>query len=275
MPLARLLLAALLALSVTPAFAADPFPNRPIKWVSPWPAGGTNDILSRMIARLIEPRLRPADRRRQPRGRGRDHRQRLRRRSRPPDGYTITLGSTPTHATARVAYPKLPYDPLTDFEPIIRVGSTPNVLVISPALKVNSVAELIAYAKANPGKLNFYSSGIGSSQHLSAELFKKLAGIDVQHVPYKGQALGFTDLLAGRIEFAFDNITPLMPYIQSGQVKALAVSTAARSPALPNVPTVAEAGLPGYDAAVWFGVFAPRACRPTSSTSSTPRSSKA
>jgi len=257
MSIVRLFLAALLALSVTPSFAADPFPTRPIKWVSPWPAGGTNDILSRMIARLMEPRLgQPivVDNRAGAAGTiGSDFVSKS-----PPDGYTITLGSTPTHATARVAYPKLPYDPLTDFEPIIRVGSTPNVLVISPELKVNSVAELIAHAKANPGKLNFYSSGIGSSQHLSAELFKKLAGIDVQHVPYKGQALGFTDLLAGRIEFAFDNITPLMPYIQSGQVKALAVSTATRSPALPNVPTVAEAGLPGYDAAVWFGVFAPK-----------------
>lgn len=253
----KLLAAALYVFAAGPALAADDYPNRPIRWVSPWPAGGTNDILSRMIARQLETRLgQPiiVDNRAGAAGTiGSDFTAKS-----APDGYTITLGSTPTHATARVAYPNLPYNPLTDFEPITRAGTLPNVLVVRPTLEVKSVAELIAHAKANPGKLNFYSSGIGSSQHLSGELFKKMAGLDVQHVPYKGQALGFTDLLAGRIDFAFDNITPLLPYIQNGQVRALAVSTANRSPALPDTPTVAEAGLPGYDAAVWFGVFAPR-----------------
>ncbi|MEW6453664.1 MAG: tripartite tricarboxylate transporter substrate binding protein [Pseudomonadota bacterium] len=253
----KLLAAALCIFAAAPALAADDYPNRPIRWVSPWPAGGTNDILSRMIARQLETRLgQPiiVDNRAGAAGTiGSDFTAKS-----APDGYTITLGSTPTHATARVAYPNLPYNPLTDFEPITRAGTLPNVLVVRPTLEVKSVAELIAHAKANPGKLNFYSSGIGSSQHLSGELFKKMAGLDVQHVPYKGQALGFTDLLAGRIDFAFDNITPLLPYIQNGQVRALAVSTANRSPALPDTPTVAEAGLPGYDAAVWFGVFAPR-----------------
>lgn len=253
----KLLAAALYVFAAGPALAADDYPNRPIRWVSPWPAGGTNDILSRMIARQLETRLgQPiiVDNRAGAAGTiGSDFTAKS-----APDGYTITLGSTPTHATARVAYPNLPYNPLTDFEPITRAGTLPNVLVVRPTLEVKSVAELIAHAKANPGKLNFYSSGIGSSQHLSGELFKTMAGLDVQHVPYKGQALGFTDLLAGRIDFAFDNITPLLPYIQNGQVRALAVSTANRSPALPDTPTVAEAGLPGYDAAVWFGVFAPR-----------------
>lgn len=253
----KLLAAALCVFAAAPAAAADDYPNRPIRWVSPWPAGGTNDILSRMIARQLETRLgQPiiVDNRAGAAGTiGSDFTAKS-----APDGYIITLGSTPTHATARVAYPNLPYNPLTDFEPITRAGTLPNVLVVRPTLEVKSVAELIAHAKANPGKLNFYSSGIGSSQHLSGELFKKMAGLDVQHVPYKGQALGFTDLLAGRIDFAFDNITPLLPYIQNGQVRALAVSTANRSPALPDTPTVAEAGLPGYDAAVWFGVFAPR-----------------
>jgi tripartite-type tricarboxylate transporter receptor subunit TctC len=122
---------------------------------------------------------------------------------------------------------------------------------------VKSVPELIAYAKANPGKLNFYSSGIGSSQHLSAELFKKMAGVDMQHIPYKGQALGLTDLMGGRIDVAFDNISPLLPHIADGKVRALAVTTPDRARALPDIPTISEAGLPGYDASVWFGAFAP------------------
>jgi tripartite-type tricarboxylate transporter receptor subunit TctC len=174
-----------------------------------------------------------------------------------PDGYVLTLGSSPTHAIAPSLNPALPYDPLRDFTAVTLVAVVPNVLVVNPSLPAKTVRELIALAKAKPGSLNFGSAGNGTSQHLSAELFKVMAGVDMVHVPYKGTTPALADLLAGQVQLAFDNIPALLPHIQSGKLRALAVTSAARSQALPELPTVAETGLPGYDASVWFGVFVP------------------
>ena len=156
----------------------------------------------------------------------------------------------------------MPYDHVKDFAPVILVAGVPNVLVVNPALPANSVAELIAYAKANPGKLNFASSGNGTSIHLSGELFKFMAGVQMTHVPYKGSAPALQDLIGGQVQLMFDNLPPSLPQIKAGKLRALAVTSLARAPALPDVPTMAEAGLPGYEASSWFGVLAPAGTPP-------------
>ncbi len=255
--LARVLLS--ISLSIAAAWApAQSYPVKTVRWISPWPAGGANDILSRAIGQELT----------------RSFGQQVIIDNRPgasgtigtdfvaksaPDGYTITLGSTPTHATAPSVYATLPYDPLRDFAPVTLIATLPNVLVVHPSVPAASVKELIAIAKAQPGKLNFASTGNGTSQHLSGELFKVMSGVDMVHVPYKGTAPALTDLLAGQVDLAFDNMPALLPHIQSGKLRALAVTPSRRSATLPNLPTVAEAGLPGYDASVWFGVFVPAA----------------
>ena len=251
----RALLAAF-ALSLAGAAVAQDYPNRPVRWVSPWPAGGANDIFSRAIAQKLSDAFgQPVvvDNRAGAAGAiGTEHVAKS-----AADGYVLTLGSSPTHAIAPSLNPALPYDPLRDFAAVTLVAVVPNVLVVNPSLPAKSVRELIALAKAKPGSLNFGSAGNGTSQHLSAELFKVLASVDMVHVPYKGTAPALADLLAGQVQLAFDNIPALLPHIQSGKLRALAVTSAARSQALPDLPTVAETGLPGYDASVWFGVFVP------------------
>jgi tripartite-type tricarboxylate transporter receptor subunit TctC len=179
-----------------------------------------------------------------------------------PDGYTLEMGTVGTHAINASLYAKMPYDHVKDFVPIILVAAVPNVLEVNPSLPVNSVAELIAYAKANPGKLNFASSGSGTSIHLSGELFKVMAGVDMVHVPYKGSAPALQDLIAGQVQLMFDNLPPSLPQIKAGKLRALAVTSVARAPALPDVPTVAEAGLPGFEASSWFGLVAPAGTPP-------------
>ncbi len=179
-----------------------------------------------------------------------------------PDGYTLEMGTVGTHAINASLYAKMPYDHVKDFAPVILVASVPNVLVVNPALPVNSVAELIAYGKANPGKLNFASSGNGTSIHLSGELFKVMAGVQMAHIPYKGSAPALQDLIAGQVQLMFDNLPPSLPQIKGGKLRALAVTSAVRAPALPDVPTVAEAGLPGFEASSWFGILAPAGTPP-------------
>ena len=251
----RALLAVLLLGLAGPALAQD-YPTRPVRWVSPWPPGGANDIFSRAIAqKLTDAFGQPVVVDNRPGAAGAIGTEHVAKSA--GDGYVLTLGSSPTHAIAPSLNPSLPYDPLRDFTAVTLVAVVPNVLVINPSLPVKSVRELIALAKARPGSLNFGSAGNGTSQHLSAELFKVMAGVDMVHVPYKGTAPALADLLAGQVQLAFDNIPALLPHIQSGKLRALAVTPAARSQALPDLPTVAEAGLPGYDASVWFGVFAP------------------
>ena len=165
------------------------------------------------------------------------------------------MGTVGTHAINASLYKKMPFDPVKDFAPLTRVANVPNLLVANPAQPYKSVKDLIAYAKANPGKVNFGSSGNGSSIHLSGELFKSLAKVDMQHVPYKGSAPAVTDLLGNQIGIMFDNMPSAIQHVRSGSLVPLAVTTAKRSPELPDVPTIAEAGVPGYEATSWFGLW--------------------
>ena len=172
-----------------------------------------------------------------------------------PDGYTLLLSSSSYGANPSLY--KLSYDPVTGFEPVTLVSQQPFIFVINPAVPVKSVKELISYAKANPGKLNYLSSGAGGIQHLATELFKSMAGVDIVHIPYRGGASGQTDLLANHVQIEFGTILSTLPLVKSGQLRALAVTTAVRSPALPDTPTLAEAGVPGYAVSGWYAVFAP------------------
>ena len=251
----RLALGSLFAvLAVT--VSAQSYPTKPIRLVVPFPAGGTTDVLARAAAqKLTETLGQPVVVDNRP-GAGGNIGAELVAKS-PPDGYTLLMGTVGTHAINPSLYPKMPYDHVRDFVPVILVAGVPNVLVINPALPVNSVQELIAYAKANPGKLNFASSGNGTSIHLSGELFKTMAGVQITHVPYKGSAPALQDLVGGQVQLMFDNLPSALALIKGGRLKALAVTSKERAPALPDVPTMAESGLPGFEASSWFGLLAP------------------
>jgi tripartite-type tricarboxylate transporter receptor subunit TctC len=176
----------------------------------------------------------------------------------PPDGYTLLLGTVSTHAAAMSLYEKLPYDPLRDFTPITEIATIPNLVVVNAAsVPVQTLAELVQLAKKEPGKLTFASNGSGTSNHLATELLKTTAGIDIVHVPYKGSGPALNDLLAGHVSMMLDVVMTSYQYVKAGRLKALAVTGSTRSPLLPDVPTVAEQGFPGFEAIVWFGVLAP------------------
>jgi len=249
--------AAFAALIAAPlAGAQATYPTKPIRIVVPFPAGGTTDILARAAAqRLSETLGQPAVVDNRP-GAGGNIGAELVAKA-PPDGHTLLMGTVGTHAINASLYSKMPYDHVRDFAPIILVAGVPNVLVVHPSVPAGSVKELIAYAKANPGKLNFASSGSGTSIHLAGELFKTMAGVQMAHVPYKGSAPAVTDLLGGQVQLMFDNLPSALPHIKAGKLKALAVTSATRAAALPDVPTVAESGLAGFDATSWFGLLAP------------------
>ena len=261
----RLVLGALSAAFAIGA-SAQPYPTKPIRIVVPFPAGGTTDVLARAAAqKLTETLGQPAVVDNRP-GAGGNIGAELVAKS-APDGYTLLMGTVGTHAINPSLYPKMPYDHLRDFAPVILVAGVPNVLVINPSLPVNSVQELIAYAKANPGKLNFASSGNGTSIHLSAELFKTMAGVQMAHIPYKGSAPALQDLAGGQVQLMFDNLPSALALIRAGRLKALAVTSKERAPALPDVPTIAESGLPGFEASSWFDCSHPRERRNRSSRS--------
>src|SRR5436305_4002413 len=175
----------------------------------------------------------------------------------PPDGYTVLMGALSTHAVNPSLYPKMPYDAIKDFAPITLVATTPNVLVVNPSLPVNSVKDLIAYAKTHPGKLSFGYGSNGSAGHLAGELFKIDAGVDMVHVPFKGGAPATQALLAGDTQLMFDNLANATPQVKAGKLRAIAVTTAQRSPLAPELPTMAEGGLPGFDISTWYGLLAP------------------
>ncbi len=175
----------------------------------------------------------------------------------PPDGYTLVMGTVGTHSINGALYSKMPYDMVKDFAPVSMVASTPNLLVVWPGLPVKNVQELIAYAKANPNKLSFGSPGIGTSIHVSGELMKSMTGIEMTHVPYKGRQFAIPDLLGGQIQLMFDNMPSALPLAREGKLRALGQTGAKRSPSAPDVPTVAEQGLPGFEATSWFALFVP------------------
>ena len=236
--------------------AAETYPSKPIRLVVPFPAGGSRDHVERAIGqKLSETWGQPVVIDNRP-GAGGNIGADLVAKS-APDGYTILEGALSTHAVNVSLYSKMPYDPVRDFVPITLVAVTPNVLVLNPSVPANSVQELIAYAKANPGKLAFGSGSNGSAGHLAGELFKVEAGIDMVHIPYKGGAPALQALLAGDTQLMFDNLANSTQQLKAGKLKALAVTTARRSALAPELPTLAETGLPGFDIYTWWGFMAP------------------
>ena len=232
------------------------YPNKPIKMVVPFPAGGTTDIMARAVAADLQKVFGQPVVVENKAGAGGNIGSDSVAKS-PPDGYTLLMGTVGTHAINVALYPKMPYDAVKDFVPISLVAGVPNVLVAAPGFPVNSVKDLIDMAKKSPDKTTFASSGNGTSIHLSGELFKQLAGVQMTHVPYKGSSAALPDVMSGQVNVMFDNAPSVMPQIKGGKLKAIAVTSGTRSPALPNVPTIAEAGLPGFEATSWFGVLAP------------------
>jgi tripartite-type tricarboxylate transporter receptor subunit TctC len=251
------LVAASLLTATGPAFAQAPtYPSKPVRLVVPFPPGGSLDIAGRLIAqKLTEMWGQTVVVENKP-GAGGNIGADFVAKS-PPDGYTILLGALSTHAVNPSLYKSMPYDAAKDFAPITLIAITPNVLVVNSSLPVNSAKEFIAYAKANPGKLAFGSGSNGSAGHLAGELFKVETGSDAIHVPFKGGAPATQALLAGDTQFMFDNLANAMSQVKAGRIKALAVTTAQRSSLVPDLPTMAEAGLPGFDISTWYGLFAP------------------
>lgn len=251
---ALLLSAGALASAIVSAPAhAQAFPSKPIRLVVTFPAGGAPDILARLFADKAQ-LGQPVVIDNVPGAGGNIGADKVAKSA--ADGYTLVMGTVGTHSINGGLYSKMPYDMVKDFTPVAHIASTPNLLVVNNDLPVKSVAELITYLKANPNKLSFGSPGIGSSVHVSGELFKSLTGTSMQHVPYKGRQFAIPDLVGGQIQLMFDNMPSALPMAKEGKIRALAVTTARRSPAAPDVPTVAET-VPGFEATSWFAVFAP------------------
>jgi tripartite-type tricarboxylate transporter receptor subunit TctC len=240
---------------------AQAWPSKPIRYIVPFAAGGTTDILARTISEKLSVALgQPVIVENKPGAGGGVGAAEVARAA--PDGYTIMGGTISTHAINATLYSSLPYDPVKDFVAITLIARVPNMLVINNDIPAKNVAELIALMKANPGKWNFASSGNGTSQHLSGELFKGMANVQMQHIPYKGSPPALTDVMGGQVSMTFDNITTAWTLAKAGKLKALAVTTSKRSPIAPDVPTLAESGLPGYEVGSWQGVFGPAAMPP-------------
>jgi tripartite-type tricarboxylate transporter receptor subunit TctC len=240
---------------------AQAWPSKPIRYVVPFAAGGSTDIMGRTIAEKLSVALgQPVVVENKPGAGGGLGAAEVAKAA--PDGYTIMGGTISTHAINASLYKDLPYDPVKDFVAITLIARVPNMLVVNNDVKAKDVAELIKLMKANPGKWNFASAGNGTSQHLSGELFKGMAGVEMQHIPYKGSPPALTDVMGGSVSMTFDNITTAWPLAKAGKLRALAVTTAKRSPVAPEVPTLAESGLPGYEVGSWQGVFAPAGVPP-------------
>ena len=252
---------ALLAVSVFAGSAfAQAWPAKQVRVIVAFTAGGTTDILARNVGQQLSEKLKQQFVVENKPGAGGNLGTEFVVRS-APDGYTLIVDSVGPIAVNPTLYPKLPYNPLTDLVPIVQIADVPNVLVVNPSVPAKTVTELIAWAKANPGKLNYASTGVGTSAHLAGFVFAKRAGIEATHVPYKG-ADALRDLLAGRVQFMFATIPSVMPQIAAGNLRAIAVSSVKRSRSLPDVPTVADSGFPGFEAGSWFGYFGPKGTPP-------------
>jgi tripartite-type tricarboxylate transporter receptor subunit TctC len=254
----RLLVACLVCLPAVAA--AQAFPSKPVKWIVPFPPGGPTDSFSRPVAQKLAELLGQPVVVENIAGAGASIGTDRLAKS-PPDGYTVALATTGTHAINPHLYgPRLQYDALRDFTPLTLAVKYTNVLVVHPAVPAASVGELVAYAKANPGKVTFGSAGNGSSNHLSGEVLKYVTGAPMQHVPYRGSAPALTDVISGSLTYMFDILVTSMPQVRAGRVRALAVTSDTRSPHAPEVPTMAESGIKGYSEAgsdLWFGIVAP------------------
>ena len=237
-----------------PVRAQQAWPQRPVRIVVTFPSGGAPDILARLFAEKAQ-LGQPVVVENVPGAGGNIGADRVAKA--PPDGYQLVMGTVGTHAINGALYAKMPYDMVRDFAPVALVASTPNLLVVNNALPVRTVGELITYAKANPDRLSFGSPGVGSSVHISGELFKSMAGVQMTHVPYKGRQFAIPDLVGGSIQLMFDNMPSALPMAREGKIRAVAQTGARRSPSAPDIPTVAEAGLPGFEATSWFALFAP------------------
>ncbi|MCU0806254.1 MAG: tripartite tricarboxylate transporter substrate binding protein [Burkholderiales bacterium] len=250
-----------MALACASAIGADApaaFPAKPVRLVVPFPPGGSTDIIARVIGQKLSDSLGQQVIVENKPGAGGNIGVEMVARA-PADGYTLVMGHVGTFGSNPALYKRLPYDPVKDFAPVTLVAMVPNLLVVQPALPVRSTQELIALARAKPGQLTYGSGGNGSAAHLAAEYFKALAGVDIQHVPYKGTAPALTDLLGGQISMQITGAPPLLPYVKSGKVRVLATASAQRLKILPDVPTIAESGVPGYAATQWYGILAPAA----------------
>ncbi|MCU0898430.1 MAG: tripartite tricarboxylate transporter substrate binding protein [Burkholderiales bacterium] len=253
--------AAATVLLCTGALAADApaaFPAKPIRLVVPFPPGGSTDIIARVIGQKLSESLGQQVILENKPGAGGNIGVEMVARA-PADGYTLVMGHVGTFGSNPALYKRLPYDPVKDFAPVTLVAMVPNLLVVQPALPVRTTQELIALARAKPGQLTYGSGGNGSAAHLAAEYFKSRAGVDIQHIPYKGTVPALTDLLAGQISLQITGAPPLLPYIKSGKVRVLATASPQRLKILPDVPTIAESGVPGYAATQWYGILAPAA----------------
>lgn len=255
-PTYRLLTACAACAAFLPAAqAADAWPSRPIRMVIPFPPGGSNDIIGRMMGMHLSERLGKSvvvDNRA---GAGGNMGIDIAAKS-DPDGYTMLIISA-AYAFAPSMYQKLPYDQIKSFVPVAKIGNGPNVVSVNPGLGVKTAKELIAMAKAKPGQLNFASSGVGSSVHLASELFKSMAQIDIVHIPFKGGFPAMVDVMSGNSHMVIGTVVQALPHIKSGKLRAVGVATKKRNPALPDVPTIDESGLPGYEASNWWGLMFP------------------
>ena len=255
--LARGILAALVSTATFAAAAAEPaYPTRPVRFIVPFAPGGSTDTLARTLAQRLSDVLGQqvvVDNRSG--GNGNIGTEIVARAA--PDGHTIVLGYIANLGIGPSLYAKLPFDPVKDFAPITLLAVAPNILVAHPSVPVKNVRELVAYAKANPQKVNYASAAVASLGHLAGELLNSSAGIQMQHVPYKGSGQAVIDLLAGQVQVMFSGMSSVMPHIKAGKLRPLAVTGAQRSPATPDVPTIAEAGYPGFEASAWYSVMAP------------------